>query len=159
VTGVHVLVCGETLRNDDGVAIRAAEMLGDDVRALAEVVVVGQLSLESLLDLPEDATAIVADAAFGIEPGRVVTLPLRALAVSGSMPGVAFPASTHSLPPDQIVALAAELRGSMPRGVFVGIGGADFDFGERLSPAVAAALPAYVAALSEAIRRAAGHSA
>ena len=56
------------------------------------------------------------------------------------------------MPPDQVVALAAELRGAVPQGVFVGIGGAEFGFGEELSGVVHAALPEYVAALCEAIR-------
>lgn len=149
---VRVLVCGELLRGDDAVAFRAVELLDAEVVEMATVVPVGQLSVESLLDVPESTTIVVADAAFGIEPGRVVTLPLAALAASGGVAGVAFPASTHSLPPDQVVALAAQLRGSMPRGVFVGIGAAQFDFGAGLSHAVEAALPEYVAALEDAIR-------
>jgi Ni,Fe-hydrogenase maturation factor len=62
-------------------------------------------------------------------------------------------ASSHSLPPDQVLALAEALRGSLPRGSFVGIGGAEFGFGEGLSAPVAAGLPAFVAALADEIRR------
>jgi hypothetical protein len=51
------------------------------------------------------------------------------------------------------VALAEEMRRSPLRGTFVGIGGAEFGFGEGLSPAVEAALPALAAALSDEIRR------
>jgi hydrogenase maturation protease len=65
----------------------------------------------------------------------------------------AAPASSHSLPPDQVLALAEEMRGSALRGVFVGIGGEAFGFGEGLSPAVAAALPAFTAAIAAEIDR------
>jgi hypothetical protein len=41
----------------------------------------------------------------------------------------------------------------MPRGVFVGIGGAEFSFGEELSAAVAAGLATFAAALADEIRR------
>jgi hydrogenase maturation protease len=146
---VRLLVCGERLRGDDGAAILAVEALDEATRSLAEVVEVGQLSVESLLDVPEGVAAIVADAAVGVAPGEVVVLPLQDVARRAG----ATPASSHALPPDQVVALAAELRGELPRSVFVGIGGAGFRVGEGLSPAVEAGLPAYVEALAREIRR------
>jgi hydrogenase maturation protease len=145
---VRLLVCGETLRRDDGAAEVAATLLPPDVLALTEIVRLGALDPDALLDVPENVALIVADAAIGITPGTVVVLPLAEVAAAGGP----APASTHSLPPEQVVALAAELRGSMPRGVFAGIGGAEFGYGEGLSPAVAAALPEYVVALVDAIR-------
>jgi hydrogenase maturation protease len=145
---VRVLVCGEQLRGDDGAALRAVERLPADCRALADVVVVGQLSIEALLDVPEGVAVIVVDAATGIAPGVVVTVPLGEVA----RPGAAAPASTHSLPPDQVIAVAAGLRGELPRGSFVGIGAADFSFGETLSPAVESGLGAFIEAIATAIR-------
>jgi hydrogenase maturation protease len=145
-----VLVCGERLRGDDGAAILAAELLPAEVRALAEVVLIGQLSVEAILDVPDGVAVIVADAAAGVAAGEVVTLPLEAVA-GGAEWGA--PASSHALPPDQILALAREMRGGLPRGSFVGIGGARFGLGEDLSPEVVAAMPAFARALAEEIRR------
>ena len=54
---------------------------------------------------------------------------------------------------DRVLALAEEMRGARFHGSFIGIGGADFGSGERLSPAVEAGLPAYAAALADEIRR------
>jgi hydrogenase maturation protease len=150
---VRVLVCGERLRGDDAAAIVAAAALPADARALAELVEVGQLSVEILLDVPDEVALIVADAAIGVAPGQVVTLPLAQIANTAGAAGGITPASSHSLPPDQVVALAGELRGSPLRGSFVGIGGAEFGLGEWLSPAVAASLPAFVSALTAEIRR------
>lgn len=147
---VRVLVCGERLRSDDAAALLAAEGLTDDTRAMAEVIEVGQLSVEALLEVPEGVALIVADAAVGIPAGQVVTMPLED--VAGRLDGVA-PASSHSMPPDQVLALTQQMRGSPLRGSFVGIGGAEFGFGEGLSPAVEAGLPAFVAALTDEIRR------
>jgi hydrogenase maturation protease len=144
-----VLVCGERLRGDDGAAVRAAETLPAFVLALAEVRPIGQLSVEAVLEVPAGAAVIVADAATGAPAGATIELPLERVARADG----AAPASSHSLPPSQVLALAAELRGSLPRGVFVGIGGSDFALGERLSPAVEAGLPAYVEALAAEIRR------
>jgi hydrogenase maturation protease len=146
---VRVLVCGERLRRDDAAAMLAAEMLPEEVRALTDICDVGQLSVEALLDVPEGGAVIVADAAVGVAAGRVVTLPLESVARDGG----AMPASSHSMPPNQVLALAAELRGAMPRGVFVGIGGVEFGFGEGLSPAVRSGLPAFAATLADEIRR------
>jgi hydrogenase maturation protease len=150
---VRVLVCGERLRGDDGAAVLAAEALDQATLALAVVVEVGQLSVEALLDVPEGAAVIVVDAAAGVAVGKVVIVPLADIAGRSA---AASPASSHSLPPDQVLALAEELRGSPFRGVFVGIGAAEFGFGEDLSPAVAAGLPAFTAALAAAIRRLSG---
>jgi hydrogenase maturation protease len=146
---VRVLVCGERLRGDDGAAIRAIGALDPATRALVEIVEVGQLSVEALLDVPEGVALIVTDAAVGVAPGAVVSLPLEDLAPGSG----ALPASSHAMPPDQMIGLAAEIRGTALRGTFVGIGGAEFGFGERLSPRVEAGLPAFVAALSAEIRR------
>jgi len=146
---VRVLVCGELRRGDDAAALLAAGGLAAAVASLADVIEVGQLSVEALLDVPESAAVIVADAAVGVAAGQVVTLPLSEVARRGAG---ATPASSHSLPPDQVLALAEKIRGSPLRGSFVGIGGAEFGFGERLSPAVKAAMPAFTEALAGAIR-------
>jgi hydrogenase maturation protease len=147
---IRILVCGEPLRGDDGAAVLAAAGLSAEARDLAEVFEVGQLSLVAMLDVPEGAAVIVADAAVGVAAGEVVVVPLAEIAERSTAP---TPASSHSLPVDQILALAGEMRGSPFRGVFVGIGGAEFGFGEELSPEVAAGLPALTAALEAEIRR------
>ena len=147
---ILVLACGERLRGDDAAALRAIELLPADALALAEVIEVGQLSVEALIDTPDGMAVVVADAAVGVAPGAVVTLPLESLA---GREGGATPASSHALPPDQVIELATEMRGTPLRGSFLGIGGAEFGFGEGLSPEVAAGLPAFTAALAAEIRR------
>lgn len=147
---VRVLVCGEELRRDDGAALMAADLLPAEVRLLADVLRIGQLSVEALVDVPEGVAVIVVDAAIGVAAGTIVVLPLAEVARRGSG---AAPASSHALPPDQVVALAGEMRRSSLRGTFLGIGGAEFGFGEGLSAAVEAGLPALVAALADEIQR------
>jgi hydrogenase maturation protease len=104
-----------------------------------------------MLDVPADEAVIVADSAVGIPAGTVVVLPLQAVARSTG--SGASPASSHALPPHQLLALADEMRETRLRGAFVGIGGADFGFGEGLSDAVAAALPEFATAIASEIRR------
>jgi hydrogenase maturation protease len=147
---VRLLVCGERLRGDDGAALLAVEGLSDETLALVDVIAVGQLSVEALLDVPAGVVVIVADAALGIPAGRVIRLALAD--VAGRVVAVT-PASSHSLPPDQVLALAEEMRGSRLRGVFVGIGGAEFGFGARLSPSVEKGMAEFAAALADEIRQ------
>jgi hydrogenase maturation protease len=150
---VRVLVCGERHRGDDAAALLAAGRLARQAASLVDAVEVGQLSVEALLDVPESVAVIVADAAVGVAAGQVVALPLAEVAQRGAG---ATPASSHSLPPDQILAMAEEIRGSPLLGSFVGVGGAEFGLGERLSPAVQEAIPAFADALANEIRRLAG---
>jgi hydrogenase maturation protease len=154
---LRLLVCGERLRRDDGAAILAVGMLPTDTWELAEILEVGQLSVEALLDVEVGTGFVVADAAVGVAPGEIVRLPLDVL--TGSDAAGASPASSHSMPAQQVLALAAELRGAAPRGVFVGLGGADFGFGEGLSPEVAGGLPRFADAIAEAVRDLAASSA
>lgn len=152
VPRVRVFACGERSRGDDAVAILAAERLPAAVRALAEVDLCGQLDVQALVDIPAGQACIVVDAAVGIPPGEIVVLPLEQVAQDGG----ARPHSSHSLPPDQSLALAAVLRGELPRGSFVGLGGAAFELGAGLSPAVAAAMDAFVQAIAAEIHRLSG---
>jgi len=148
---VHVLICGERLRGDDGAAPLAAALLPADIAFLARIEEVGRLEVECLLEVPEGRSVVVADAAAGVAPGRVVVLDLEV--VAGSTGSGVAPASSHSLAPHQVLALAEEMRGTPLRGVFVAIGAAGFGFGEGLSQAVAAALPEFAATIAAEVRR------
>jgi hydrogenase maturation protease len=147
---VTVLVCGEPERGDDAVAFAAIEALPEAARAVADVVRCGRLDVEHLLDVPDGIGCVVVDAAVGVAPGEVVVIPLTAIAersAGGS------PRSSHTLPPDQVIALAAALRGRPPQGVFVGIGGEAFGLGAGLSSAVRSSLPLLVETLAREVVR------
>jgi hydrogenase maturation protease len=152
---VPVFVCGDPARGDDGAGFAALELLPEAARARADVVPGGQLDLLLLLDLPSDAPCVVVDAVAGLAPGEVWVRPLvalvdraQALVASGRAPE---PRSSHELPLEQVLALAAALRDAPPAGTFVGIGGSRWDVGATLSGPVAAALPAFAAAIATAI--------
>jgi len=153
--GVPIFVCGELARGDDAAGFAAVELLPADLRERVEVVPVGQLDILFLMDLPADAPCIVVDAVAGLQPGEVWVRPLaalvdraRALQAAGCAPE---PRSSHELPLEQVLDLAATLRDAPPAGTFVGIGGACFDVGAPLTPSVAAALPELVAAIVEEV--------
>jgi hydrogenase maturation protease len=152
---VRLLVCGNADRGDDGAALGAiATLLPTLPSALLERLEVrrcGHLRVEDLLDVPEDQVAIVVDAAVGIPPGHVVTIPIRQIA---SDPGAPTPRSSHELPIGQVLGLADVLRtGGLPDGSFVGIGGRRFGYGRPLSRSVRLNLPAFQGAIAAELAR------
>ena len=152
---VPIFVCGERARGDDAAGFAAVDLLPPGLRERADVVPVGQLDILFLMDLPADAPCVVVDAVAGIRAGEVWVRPLaalvdraRALQASGRAPE---PRSSHELPLEQVLALAATLRDAPPAGTFVGIGGTCFDVGAPLTAPVAAALPAFADAVAAEI--------
>jgi hydrogenase maturation protease len=135
---VRLLICGNADRGDDGAALSAiATLLPTLPSALLERLEVrrcGHLRVEDLLDVPPGQVAVVVDAAVGIPPGHVVTLPIWQIVADPNAPA---PRSSHELPIDQVLGLARELRpGGLPDGTFVGIGGRRFGYGRPLSRSV-----------------------
>ncbi|MEX1297267.1 MAG: hypothetical protein AB1Z67_13975, partial [Candidatus Limnocylindrales bacterium] len=62
-------------------------------------------------------------------------------------------ASSHHEGGGELVALAATLGGRAPEAVAIGIGVADLEMGEGLSPAVEAALPRLVDIVADLVER------
>jgi hydrogenase maturation protease len=157
---VRLLVCGGADRGDDGAALVAVAtllpILSPELLGVLDVRRCGQLQVDDLVDVPHDMAAIVVDAAVGITPGSVAIVPLDSLVSRHDGPA---PHSSHALPVDQVVAIAAAIRGRLPAGSFVGIGGRRFSFGQVLSRPVRAGLPAFRTAIEDEIRRLAGCSA
>ena len=156
---VPVFVCGEPARGDDAAGLAAVDLLPPEVRARAEIVPVGQLDVLLLMDLPAGEPCVVVDAVAGLAPGEIWVRPLAAL-VDRRRAGTRTPAdgrrppeprSSHELPLEQVLALAATLRDAPPAGTFVGIGGSCWDVGTPLTAPVAAGLPAFAAAIAAAV--------
>lgn len=149
---VRILVCGSADRGDDGAALRAVAhvlpALEPEVRQRLEVRRCRQLDPVDLIDVGMDEACIVLDTVVGIAPGAVIEMPLAELATSSSI----SPRSSHALPIDQVLGIALAVRGSLPRGTFVGIGGKWFGFGEVRSRALREGMPAFEQATAAAIR-------
>ena len=152
---VVVLVCGQRARGDDAAALLAAERLPAALGPVGQVEVrfAGQLEPDDLLALGPRDRVLVLDAVRGVAPGVIVRRSLAELATPGPAPR-----SSHVLPLRDVLALVAELRGGLPEGTFVGLGGASFEIGAGLSPAVRAALSRYTAAIAAEVARLAGRS-
>jgi len=150
---LRLLVCGSADRGDDGAALRAVAhllpRLDDGVRQQLEVRRCVQLDATDLIDVADGEACLVLDTVVGIEPGSVVELSLDALA---DRPTVA-PRSSHALPIDQTLGVARAVRGELPPGSFVGIGGKWFGFGDVRSRSLRDGMAAFEQAVEAAIRR------
>ena len=147
--GVLVIGFGNTLRRDDGAGAVAARRLAADPRLAGDEVEVReayQLLPEMALDIAEAELVVFVDADLRGLPGSIEVHEIdpataaRADADARGEPG----ASSHHVGGGELVALAATLSGHAPPAMAVGIGVADTELGEGLSPAVEAALPKVV---------------
>jgi hydrogenase maturation protease len=149
---IRLLVCGSADRGDDGAPLLAVARLlpglEAGIREHLEVRRCPQLDVNDIIDVPAGVACIVLDTVVGIEPGAVVTMSLPELAARA---GNVTPRSSHALPIDQVLGIAEAVRGELPPGSFVGIGGHWFGFGSIQSRVVRAALPKLRKAVAEAI--------
>jgi hydrogenase maturation protease len=150
---VRLLVCGSADRGDDGAALFAVAhvlpRLEAAVRERLEVRRCEQLDATDLIDVAEGEACIVLDTVVGIEPGAIIECPLEELAGRSAV----APRSSHALPIDQVLAIADAVRGGLPRGTFVGIGGKWFGYSQVRSRALRAGMTDFEEAMEHAIRR------
>ena len=143
--GVVVVGYGNTLRTDDGLGWYAADRLASDPRLTAVTVLQRhQLMPELALDISAAALVVLVDASHGLPPGAVtVTQVERASDATTTW--------SHHLSAPSVVALAHELYGRAADVYLVRCGVESLEVGDRLSPAVATALPQVVDAVVELI--------
>lgn len=136
---VLIIGYGNSLRGDDNVGCQVAQMLERHYDGDPDVRVIGshQLTPEMAEDIAASEFVLFLDAAAGEPAGKIQATTVNAT------PG---PASfAHYLDPARLLAAAMELYGSAPPARLLTIVGGTFEFGERLSPAVAQQLPQFFA--------------
>lgn len=149
---IRVLVCGSADRGDDGAALCAVAhvlpRLEPELRQRVEVRRCEQLDAADLIDVADGEACLVLDTVVGVEPGQVVRIPLDELTRLED----AAPRSSHALPISQVLGIAEAIRGQLPRGLLVGIGGKWFGFGETRSRALREGMPEFELATEGAIK-------
>ena len=145
---VTVLVCGEPMRGDDGVASAILRQLPSTTRALIRIEHVGLLTPDHLL--AAEGPVILLDAVNGPPAGEIVDMPLGAL-TAASDAGI-NPASSHGLPLPASIEIVERLAGAPLEGRFIGVAGADYRLGAPLSPAVRGAIPRCAERLNHWVR-------
>ncbi len=148
--GVLVIGYGNSLRGDDGVGPRVAELAAADPRLAGAVVAAHhQLTPELALDMSAARLVVLVDATTDAAPGVVAVRRLDAGGgADASGAGGDGGASSHHVGPGVLLALARDLYGAAPVTHVVSIGVADLETGEALSPPVAAAVPAALDAVA-----------
>jgi hydrogenase maturation protease len=142
-----ILACGNTLRGDDGIgpwlASWAEERFGDEagVRVLASQ----QWTLELVDEVARAESVLFIDCSADSEPGAITVFPVEP---SADTQGLA----THHLGAAELMAVARDLYGSLPRAaLLLTVGAGSLELGEEFSAAVKAALPAACAKVEETV--------
>jgi hydrogenase maturation protease len=146
---VIVLACGNSLRGDDGVGLCVAEELrGELGDSQAEISCSHQWTPELSEEISKMDVAVFVDASATLRPGQV---QVRSITPSSEKVG----ATTHSMDPERLLALAQSLYGRAPEKAFLlTIGGESFAPGEELSTAVRAAVPVATARIKNLLEHA-----
>ena len=130
---------GNTLRGDDGIGWVAAEQLRACLnRANVTILSVHQLTMELAEPISQAEYVFLLDASTGETAGEIQVRPLNP-------DRSALDPLHHHMPPAVLLAYAQALYGSVPPTWLYTITAETYDFGETLSPAVAEAMPAFVA--------------
>ncbi len=143
---VLIVAYGNPMRSDDGVAWRAADALAPKfVESHIEIVRLHQLTPE-LADTARNFRCVIFVDAASCDDSLNKPGAIRLEEIRG---GAGEPASfSHILSPQKVLDLAVRLYGVSPRAFVITVAGDNFNHGDSLSPAVAAALPELVAQIS-----------
>lgn len=128
-----IIGTGNPLRSDDGLGWVVIEQLSRDSRTNYDLHTAYQLTPELASILAQSSFVVVIDASRNGKPGELKTQPL-----SIHEPGLI---STHSMTPEELVALTRAVYSRCPPVVLVTVAGADFSIGEQLSSIVAQLIP------------------
>src|SRR5579884_3823160 len=137
-----IIGIGNPLRSDDGLGWAVAEQLSQDGDLGSNVHMVHQLTPELAQWMTVADLVVLIDANHEGEPGELHTHSVSPCAQPGAV-------GTHHTTPEELAALTTGLYGHCPPVVVVTMTGANFSFGEQLSPLVAQKLPL----VSEAVRQ------
>ena len=144
-----ILAYGNPLRSDDSVAWHAADQLRLSLPD-AEIQCLHQLGPELAEVITHFHRVIFLDAACpseGTKPGAI-----RVQNISPNPNAADASRLSHVVTPHTIVTLAHTLYHADVKADLITVTGENFDHGDRLSEAVAAALPALVAQVMEIVR-------
>ena len=132
-----ILACGNTLRSDDGVGPWLADWAADHFAEDPRVLTISrqQWTPDLAEDIASADSVLFIDCSVESAPGQI---QLREIQPAKLNPGLA----THHTGASELLALARDLYGSIPRtSLLLTIGAGTTELGEQFSPTVSAALP------------------
>lgn len=142
--GVLVIAYGNPLRSDDGVALRAAELLSRQLLSSAKYLCVHQLTPELAQDVSEAEMVLFMDAEQTDDRGQS-----RCERVVPRREQLTF---SHHLTPGDLLGLTEALYAVSPRAFLVTIPGENFNYGETLSAGASQALLRIAAVVKESMQ-------
>jgi hydrogenase maturation protease len=129
---------GNPLRSDDALGWHASRLLAGVLKgADVEVITCHQLTPELAEPLSRCQRAVFIDADAQGEPGEIHCRIARFQASTSAT-------FTHNSTPSGLLASARQLYGHRPKAIIITVTAASFEFGDALSPVIAAALPKVV---------------
>jgi hydrogenase maturation protease len=145
----HILVIGygNTLRQDDGVGYRAAELLQQHYHDDPDVEVIAshQLTPEMAQDIAQNDFVLFLDASSVEEPGKISQTHI--------LPELCEVGFTHQLIPAALLSLAKQLYGKAPEAISITLAGWSFKLRDKLSRRAEMLLPVLVHQAKELVER------
>lgn len=121
-----VIGYGNSLRQDDGVGWRAADLLAERLNGIeAEILCCRQLTPELVAKLETQRMAIFLDAS--------IDRPFQSVTLTSIRPKPQSDGFSHHLTPERLMGLAQAVYGHAPPGFVVTAGLKDFALSERLT--------------------------
>ena len=137
MTKALIIGYGNPLRSDDGFGWHASRLLAQELEGQnVEVMTCHQLTPELAETLSQCRRAVFIDADAEGKPGEIHRRAVRPHAPASSF--------THTCTPSGLLASAKQLYGKRPKAVVITVSAQSFEYGDALSPVVAAALPKVV---------------
>jgi hydrogenase maturation protease len=151
---VLIVAYGNPLRCDDGVAWRAADALESKFpESEVEILRLHQLAPEVADTARQRDLILFVDAACRDDVKNIMPGQIRVTELfhpeSHECQAAQF---SHVYSPAKILDLARDLYQESPKAFVITVAGADFGHGDRLSNAVAAAIPSLVAKVEQIVR-------
>jgi hydrogenase maturation protease len=137
-----ILACGNTLRSDDGVGPHLAAWAKQRYREDPTIRVISrhQWTPDLSEDLAHAECALFLDCSIDAPPGSIQLRDVHPTPPAAGQSAQAL--ATHYLGAPELLALALELYGSVPRSAkLFTVGAASLELGESFSPEVTAAIP------------------
>ena len=133
---------GNPLRSDDGVGWLIAKNLANVIGGSATVLAVHQLTPDLAKAISEADLVIFIDACYEGAPGTWQCETIR---------GALAPSQTfaHYLTPETLLIYVRAVYNVEPAALLVSVAGGSFEYGQNLSPSVAATVPDIVSTLYE----------
>ncbi len=142
---------GNPLRSDDAVGWIVANRLSESPVANSptiEIIACQQLTPELAEPLSRSRLAILIDADVNLAAGEwqmiEISLPTQSQSTHGT--------SIHEFGPSELLQFTDQLYRTLPKCILIAIGGADFGFGEQLSPQVAAIVEPVLSAIESLLK-------